>query len=237
LIRNKEERNKKIQEQTKKIQEKQEKEEKDKKEKEDKEKKEEKDKKEKEDKEEKEKKKKEKDEEEKVTPTIGFQIFQATMRFIIQQTVCERQTELFLTGLVLYQMRDIERRFGEDRYLFFVLFSFLCYTFLLLPFCAFFGWCGTRGPAFLLYSSLYLYHQLFPALFQLSAAPWLSEKSFVYLLAAQLATFDGARSLFSAFLGCLTGVIYLSQFKRFRFPLPSFCLPFCRFFFPLRPSR
>ncbi|CAG8499808.1 1281_t:CDS:2 [Ambispora leptoticha] len=148
--------------------------------------------------------------------------------------------EVLLGGLVLYNLRTIERQFGTSKYAAFLFASSAISTILELGAL----WAGKYfglnyipgGPYAMIFAGLYQYQRVVPStpLFTFLGVT-ISSKFIVYSLGLQLLGFHYPASSVAALCGILAGVIYQSEYlglKKWR--LPGFLNHFAsRFILPL----
>jgi hypothetical protein len=158
-------------------------------------------------------------------------------------------SDLLLAELVLWNVGvHIERQFGSLKYASFAVVSTLLATILEFLGLLLFHRAGlnhiSSGPSTLVFSILYQYFRIVPSAYQFRVfgVP-LSNKSFTYILASQLALGHLPGSAAAAIIGVLAGQIYrseLANLKSYRIPL-SVVRFSTRFLLPLigstRPPR
>lgn len=138
-------------------------------------------------------------------------------RLIASHLAFGASSDLFIALLLLYNVAiPVERRFGSIKFASFLVASFLVATILEFASLLLFHRAGVNhmvpGPLAVTFSVLYQYWRILPAAyrFRVFGLPF-SDKSFHYLLAAQLACTHGLSSLAPSFVGILTGQIYRSD--------------------------
>ncbi|KAG9290944.1 hypothetical protein G9A89_011094 [Geosiphon pyriformis] len=148
--------------------------------------------------------------------------------------------EAVLGGMVLYNLRNIERQFGSAKYAAFILASSAISTLLELGAL----WAGRSyglkfipsGPYAIIFAGIYQYQRIIPAtpLFTIFGLP-ISNNLIIYGLGLNLLSFRYPASSIAGICGLLASVLYQSNrfgFKRWRFPAflnrfaEKFILPF-----------
>ncbi|KAJ7248455.1 hypothetical protein C8J57DRAFT_1437959 [Mycena rebaudengoi] len=158
-------------------------------------------------------------------------------------------SDLFIAEILLYNIAvQIERQFGSLKFASFAVISTLLSTLLEFVSLILFHRAGLNylpsGPSALLFSIIYQYSRIVPSAysFRIFGLP-LTNKSFTYIFALQLALSHLPGSAAAACIGILTGQIYrsdLASLKAYRLPprLASFA---AQFLLPLlgslRPAR
>ncbi|KAL0950123.1 hypothetical protein HGRIS_010119 [Hohenbuehelia grisea] len=161
-------------------------------------------------------------------------------RLGVHHLAFSNSSDLFISELILFSAAvHIERRFGSAKFASFALVSALVSTILEFAALLLFHRIGlnhvSAGPLTLVFNILYQYSRIVPSMYQFRVfgVP-LSNKSFTYLLAAQLALSRVPGSAAAAILGILTGQLYrsdLASLKTYR--IPPFVVEFSRRY--LRP--
>ncbi|KAJ7755862.1 hypothetical protein B0H16DRAFT_1539922 [Mycena metata] len=158
-------------------------------------------------------------------------------------------SDLFIAEILLYNISiPIERQFGTLKFASFAIISTLLATVLEFVSLILFHRAGLNyipsGPYTLIFNIIYQYSRMVPSSysFRIFGLP-LTNKSYTYLFAFQLATAPLPGSLLAALLGILTGQIYrsdLAALKTYRLP-PRLAALSARFLLPLvgslRPAR
>ncbi|KAJ7506593.1 hypothetical protein B0H11DRAFT_2219285 [Mycena galericulata] len=158
-------------------------------------------------------------------------------------------SELFIAEILLYNIAvQIERQFGTLKFASFAVISTLLATLLEFISLILFHRAGLNfipsGPSSLIFSIIYQYSRVVPSAysFRIFGLP-LTNKSFTYVFALQLAIGHLPGSAASAFIGVLAGQIYrsdLANLKGYRIP-PRFASFASRYLLPLagslRPAR
>jgi len=158
-------------------------------------------------------------------------------------------SDLLVAELVLWNVGvHVERQFGSVKYASFAVVSILLATIFEFLGLLLFHRAGlnyiSSGPSALVFSILYQYLRIVPSAYQFRIfGVTLSNKSFSYILASQLALGHLPGSAAAAIIGILTGQIYrseLANLKSYRIP-PSILRFSTRFLLPLigstRPPR
>ncbi|TFK55377.1 hypothetical protein OE88DRAFT_1764743 [Heliocybe sulcata] len=170
-------------------------------------------------------------------------------RLFVHHTAYSNSSDLFLAEIILYNVSvNVERAFGTVKFASFAVLSTLVATILEFLFLLLFHRFGLNyihsGPTTLIFSILYQYSRLIPSVYQfrIFGVP-LSNKSYPYLLAVQLAILHYPSSLVVAAIGILIGQVYrsdLANLKSYRLP-PGFVRFASRYLSPLigstRPPR
>ncbi|CAN8063281.1 unnamed protein product [Agarophyton chilense] len=138
--------------------------------------------------------------------------------------------ELIFGMILLYYFRQFERQLGSSRFASFAIITMLVYTAmlaslqLLLPFTD-----PASGPYSLIFASLVFFYFETPKLyhFQLLGAIEFSDKTFVYLMAAQLLIVSSWKCLLSCFAAVSTGILYRIPVIRENADMPEFLISFC----------
>ncbi|KAJ7098644.1 hypothetical protein B0H15DRAFT_585618 [Mycena belliarum] len=158
-------------------------------------------------------------------------------------------SELFVTEILLYNIGvPIERQFGSLKFASFAVVSTLLATLLEFVALVLFHRAGLNfipsGPTTLLFNIVYQYSRIVPSSysFRIFGLP-LTNKSFTYILALQLALAHLPGSAAAALAGLVAGQLYrsdLANLKAYRLP-PSLATLAARFLRPLlgslRPAR
>lgn len=138
-------------------------------------------------------------------------------RLIASHLAFGASSDLLIALILLYNVAiPVERRFGSIKFASFLVASFLVATILEFASLLLFHKAGVNhmvpGPLAVTFSVLYQYWRILPAAyrFRIFGIPF-SDKSFHYLLAAQLACTHGLSSLAPSLVGILTGQIYRSD--------------------------
>ncbi|EPQ58968.1 hypothetical protein GLOTRDRAFT_113815 [Gloeophyllum trabeum ATCC 11539] len=136
-------------------------------------------------------------------------------------------SDLFLAEIILYNVSvPVERAFGSVKFASFAVMSTLVATIIEFASLLIFHRFGFNyihsGPTALIFSILYQYSRLIPSVYQfrMFGIP-LSNKSYPYLLALQLAILHYPSSVAVAIIGILAGQIYrsdLASLKSYRLP-------------------
>ncbi|EJD53675.1 hypothetical protein AURDEDRAFT_110462 [Auricularia subglabra TFB-10046 SS5] len=154
-------------------------------------------------------------------------------RLLTQPLAYANSSELFIAELLLFQVGvQIERLFGNYRFASFLLVSTVVSSALSFASLVAFHAAGfylnriPAGPTALLFSILYQYSRIVPAAytFNIFSLP-LSNKSFTYLIASQLAFSQWPSSAVVALLGLLVGQLYRADIvglKSYRLSLPLY---------------
>ncbi|KAI5893590.1 uncharacterized protein SCHCODRAFT_02256803 [Schizophyllum commune H4-8] len=143
-------------------------------------------------------------------------------------------TDLFLAVLLFFYVGvEVERQFGSVKYGSFALVASLISTLLEFSALLLFNRLGLNfipgGPITLVFTILYQYSRVIPSVYRFRVfGITLSNKSFVYLLALQLATSNLPGSAVAAAIGVLSGQLYRSDligFNTYRVSPPTvrFC--------------
>ncbi|KAL1699296.1 hypothetical protein EV121DRAFT_216530 [Schizophyllum commune] len=143
-------------------------------------------------------------------------------------------TDLFLAVLLFFYVGvEVERQFGSIKYGSFALVATLISTLLEFSALLLFNRLGLNfipgGPIALVFAVLYQYSRVIPSVYRFRVfGITLSNKSFVYLLALQLATSNLPGSAVAAAIGVLSGQLYRSDligFNAYRVSPPTvrFC--------------
>ncbi|KAJ7771042.1 hypothetical protein DFH07DRAFT_239395 [Mycena maculata] len=158
-------------------------------------------------------------------------------------------SDLFIAEIILYNIAvQIERQFGTLKFASFAVITTLLATLLEFISLIFFHRTGLNyipsGPSALIFSILYQYSRIVPSAytFRIFGLP-LTNKSFTYVFALQLAVSYLPGSAAAALLGVLAGQIYrsdLANLKGYRIP-PWLAALASRYLLPLlgslRPAR
>ncbi len=142
-------------------------------------------------------------------------------RLITSSTAFENYTQLVVSIILIYMCRVFERHFGSRKFGAFIFFSWVLAIVLSVAIAVTIESTGilgvyvfASGPYFLVYSLLYLFHKSIP---KLTPSQYtflglgISEKTWTYLLGAQLMLNAGVRSLIPSLVGLLVGFIYQSN--------------------------
>ncbi|KZT29415.1 hypothetical protein NEOLEDRAFT_1085321 [Neolentinus lepideus HHB14362 ss-1] len=149
-------------------------------------------------------------------------------RLFVHHIAYSNSSDLFLAEIILYSVSvNVERAFGSVKFASFAVLSTLVATILEFLSLLLFHRFGLNyipsGPTALIFSILYQYSRLIPSVYQfrIFGVP-LSNKSYTYLLAVQLAILHYPSSLLVALIGILVGQVYrsdLANLKSYRLPL------------------
>mmetsp|Transcript_7250 Transcript_7250/g.7334 ORF Transcript_7250/g.7334 Transcript_7250/m.7334 type:complete len:288 (+) Transcript_7250:368-1231(+) len=150
-------------------------------------------------------------------------------RIITSQLIFENLAQTAVGLMLLYSFRQFERQMGSKKFAFFVFISSIITQFNVISVEIFalsmdFDFVPASGPYFLIFSLLAIFYSRVPKLKSSEYRVFgfgFSEKSWVYLLAAQLLFSGGLRSTIPAFSGYLVGYMYNEDYcsvQRFRFP-------------------
>ncbi|KAJ7462046.1 hypothetical protein FB451DRAFT_1353044 [Mycena latifolia] len=163
--------------------------------------------------------------------------------------VFSSSSDLFIAEILLYNIAvPIERQFGTLKFASFAVISTLLATMLEFTALILFHRAGLNfipsGPSTLIFNIIYQYSRIVPSSysFRIFGLP-LTNKSFTYVFALQLAIGHLPGSAAAALVGILTGQIYrsdLANLKSYRIP-PRLAALASRFLLPLvgslRPAR
>lgn len=150
-------------------------------------------------------------------------------RLLVHHTAFCNSSELFLWELILYYIGiDIERQFGGVKYASFLVVSAILVTVLELLSLLVLQNFGSSfnvipsGPVGIAFSLVYQYLSLVPATYHFRVfGVTLSNKSFLYVLASQLAFSQPWASTLAAALGISAGALYrsdIASLKSYRLP-------------------
>ncbi|PHZ13246.1 uncharacterized protein RHIMIDRAFT_237260 [Rhizopus microsporus ATCC 52813] len=123
---------------------------------------------------------------------------------------------------LIYRMKIIEQRYGSSKYAALIFISFIASTLLHTG-----AWMtgypkydASNGPFVIICSVLYQFYKIVPASYQTRMmGVMITDKTYVYLAAAQLALSNYFPSFLSCFCGLLIGSIYdNTAIKKWRFP-------------------
>lgn len=148
-------------------------------------------------------------------------------RLLAHHFACQTFSDLFVTELLIYNVGvQIERFFGSIKYASFIAVSILVTT--IFEFCSLLllNNLGLNiipaSPIALLFSILYQFSRIVPSIYQFRIFGIVfNNKSFMYLLAAQLAFSAIPGSLVSSIIGIITGQLYRADL----FDLKTYQLP------------
>ncbi|KAF8659125.1 hypothetical protein AX16_001895 [Volvariella volvacea WC 439] len=151
-------------------------------------------------------------------------------RLAVHHLGFSNSTDLFLSEIILFNVAiQVERQFGSIKFASFAIVTLLLVTILEFLALLLFHRLGLNyialGPAGLLFAILHQYHRIVPSIYhyRIFGLP-LTNKSFTYVLALQLAISRPPGSLTVAIAGLIAGALYRSDvfnFKSYRVP-PSF---------------
>lgn len=139
--------------------------------------------------------------------------------------------QTFYGLILLYSCRQFERLMGLRKFGAFAMFSYLTSIILHLCMTTIINlsmdkeYTPASGPYFLVYSLLVLYHKHIPRLhasqYTLLGTIVFSEKTWIYLLAIHLALCTGFKSMVSAVVGILIGLLYtrVTALQSWRLPV------------------
>ncbi|ORX57449.1 hypothetical protein DM01DRAFT_1406016 [Hesseltinella vesiculosa] len=154
------------------------------------------------------------------TPSLST-IRHPVWRMVSSQWVFTGIGSTVLGSYLVYRLRVIERRYGSAKFVSLVFFSAV----LSMIFYQILDTCGLpiiTGPMTMIFALLYQFHRLVPAtspqkIWHFTA----TDKSVVYLGAAQFLSFHAPASLLPAIAGWLSGAVYsanIGNISRWRFP-------------------
>lgn len=151
-------------------------------------------------------------------------------RLITTHFVFRNPAQLMVGLIVLYSLRGFERQMGSKKFGAFLLYSLLSSTVLSILFVLILNvlmglsFVPSSGPFFLIYSLMIFYYWHVPALYPIQYSVLglrLSEKSWIYLLSAQLLFSDSWYSILASASGLIAGYVYLKDL----FHVQSYRLP------------
>lgn len=159
-------------------------------------------------------------------------------RLITNQLIYTNQSEALLSTMLIYNMRVVERFYGTQKYLSFILLTFIFSCFA-VPVLCYLVSCtqliniGTISPSqtSTICAALYSYYTLVPVVYRFQISPlgsqpkWgLSDKAFVYIIALQLIAFHGFESVIQAGCGWIFAALIQNDIipgKAWKLPLYS----------------
>ncbi|KAI9292543.1 hypothetical protein K502DRAFT_319687 [Neoconidiobolus thromboides FSU 785] len=167
-------------------------------------------------------------------------------RILTSQLAYKNSGELFISALLFYRFRIIERLFGTKKYLSFMTYSFLfssLFQVLLLLLLEPFNFTSLpSGPYSLLFSIIFLFHQLIPVSYQIKVFKFqFNDKLLTYLLIFQLLILRFPYSILPSLSGVLIGALYYYDtlgIKGWRYPIrmTKFFSPYFNYILASSPS-
>lgn len=164
---------------------------------------------------------------------IGLDIFSIgsgqLWRLVTGQLIFENMAQTAVGAMLLYTFRQFERQMGSKKFGGFVVITLLLSTVALMTVAVLAAsieavFIPASGPFALIFAALALFYNRIP---KMHASEYhvlgvgFSEKSWIYLLAAQLLFSAGLRSFLPALSGSIVGYLYDTNY----FSLQSFRLP------------
>ncbi|XP_062521238.1 ubiquitin-associated domain-containing protein 2-like [Corticium candelabrum] len=135
------------------------------------------------------------------------------LRLLSSQFVCDNLHSCAISSIILYTFRVFERRYGSRKFSNALFSSAVLSTGMHIGILALYRYRRMQlqlatGPYSFVFSLLIPFFLDFPTSSQSAVIPFFTMKTFIYLLAGQLAVSQGLNSLVCAITGMLTGLLW-----------------------------